>query len=45
MLRFIQQLETGSGDYPRDRDQFTEPSFEELRQFLAIHNLNLEDES
>ena len=34
MLRFSQQIETGSGDDTRDRDQFTEPTFEEFRQFL-----------
>ncbi len=33
MLRFLQQLEIGSGDYTLKRHQASEPTLEEFRQF------------
>ncbi len=33
MLRFLQQLEVGSGDYTLERHQSSEPTLEEFRQF------------
>ncbi|WP_223257289.1 hypothetical protein [Phormidesmis priestleyi] len=33
MLRFLQQLEIGNGDYTQERYQSSEPTLEELRQF------------
>jgi len=33
MLRFLQQLEVGSGDYMLERYQASEPTLEEFRQF------------
>lgn len=33
MLRFLQQLEIGSGDYTLERHQVSEPTLEEFRQF------------
>ena len=35
MLRFLQQLEIGSGDYTLERHQSTEPTLEEFRQFIT----------
>lgn len=31
MLRFLQQLEIGSGNYTRDRHQVSEPTIEEFQ--------------
>lgn len=33
MLRFLQQLEIGNGDYTQERYQSSEPTLEEFRQF------------
>lgn len=33
MVRFLQQLEIGSGDYTLERHQASEPTLEEFRQF------------
>ncbi|MCU0527856.1 MAG: hypothetical protein MUF72_23930 [Elainella sp. Prado103] len=33
MLRFLHQLEIGSGDYTLERHQASEPTLEEFRQF------------
>lgn len=35
MLRFLQQLEIGSGDYTLERHQTSEPTLEEFRQFTT----------
>lgn len=35
MLRFIQQLDAGTGDYTQERQHTSEPTFEELQQFTA----------
>lgn len=34
MLRFLQQLDIGSGNYTQERHQFIEPTLEEYQQFL-----------
>ncbi len=36
MLRFLQQLDAGSGDYTQERHQTNEPTLEEFRQFTAL---------
>lgn len=33
MLRFLQQLDVGTGDYTKERHQGSEPTLEEFRQF------------
>ena len=38
MLRFLQQLDAGSGDYTQERHQTSEPTLEEFRQFTASTN-------
>jgi hypothetical protein len=35
MLRFLQQLDIGKGDYTRERHSAIEPTFSEYKQFLA----------
>ena len=35
MLRFLQQLDSGSGDYTLHRHQASEPTLKEFRQFTS----------
>ena len=35
MLRFLQQLDAGSGDYTQERHQASDPTLEEFRQFKS----------
>lgn len=39
MLRFMQQLDVGSGDYTQDRYQSDDPTFEESRDYVSIDYL------
>ncbi len=34
MLRFLQQLDIGSGDYTKERPQYLEPTLEEFQAFV-----------
>ena len=46
MLRFLQQLEVGIGDYTLEREERREPTLEEFRQFVTETIVaQLEDES
>ena len=36
MLRFIQQLDVGTGNYTQERQQSSEPTLAEFQQFTAI---------
>lgn len=35
MLRFLQQLDVGTGNYTQERHQASEPTLEEFRQFTT----------
>ncbi len=38
MLRFIQELDAGSGDYTKEKYQLEEPKFEEFEEFVRQQN-------
>ena len=40
MLRFLQQLDVGKGDYTKERHNAIKPTLEEYEQFLAILTKN-----
>ncbi|NEO52265.1 MAG: HEAT repeat domain-containing protein [Okeania sp. SIO3B5] len=44
MLRFIQELDAGSGDYTKEKYQLEEPTFEEFEEFVRQKN-KLQDDS
>lgn len=39
MLRFMQQLDVGSGDYTQERYQSDDPTFEEFRDYVSTDSL------
>ncbi|NEP63171.1 MAG: hypothetical protein F6K31_40730 [Symploca sp. SIO2G7] len=38
MLRFLQQLDVGTGNHTQERHQASEPTLEEFQQFTANQN-------
>lgn len=36
MLRFLQQLDTGSGNYTQERQHHSEPTLDEFRAFTQL---------
>ncbi|NET46083.1 HEAT repeat domain-containing protein [Okeania sp. SIO2B3] len=44
MLRFLQELHAGSGDYTKEKYQLEEPKFEEFEEFIQQKN-QLQDDS
>lgn len=44
MLRFLQELDAGSGDYTKEKYQLEEPTFEEFEEFIQQKN-QLQDDS
>lgn len=39
MLRFLQQLDIGKGDYTQERHSLIEPTLEEYQQFISSVSL------
>ncbi|GGA17164.1 HEAT repeat domain-containing protein [Okeania sp. KiyG1] len=44
MLRFLQEIDAGSGDYTKEKYQLEEPTFEEFEEFIQQKN-QLQDDS
>ncbi|MDJ0517443.1 MAG: hypothetical protein QNJ74_14725 [Trichodesmium sp. MO_231.B1] len=42
MLRFIQELDAGSGDYTKEKYQLEEPTLEEFEEFVRQQNLHIQ---
>ncbi|NEP82084.1 MAG: hypothetical protein F6K39_30435 [Okeania sp. SIO3B3] len=38
MLRFLQELDVGSGDYTKEKYQLEEPTFEDFEEFFRQQN-------
>ncbi len=38
MLRFLQKIDAGSGDYTKEKYQLYEPTFEEFEEFFRQQN-------